>query len=832
MESFLSGYSKGYTGSVGAGYTGSAAVSGASAPGSASSNGQSADLTQLKPGDTFQGEIISVNGEDVQIQLANGQYMAAKLERDVQVALGQVLNLQVQSNKDNKIVLKPVADGNSQMLRVGEAALRAANMSVNEKNLQLVAKLIENGMPISKNTLMTYNRLAIQNPKVQLSNIIELNKLKLPITEDNARQLENYRNMEHKILEGVKDAANELVKAYESIAGGKPQGSFQNLPALASGAKFMENVLSLIAGESAEDGEAAVQALRSPQGQNAPADIAENGGNIQNTGQTGNTGTIQDNLNVQNKAAAENTGNTGNNGGVENNGIIGNRAAGENNINIINNIKSENNGNIANNTDNINNRSGLDNIKGKNDVNIANNENNTDISNNENNENNENNASISNNGKTENNPASVNNINNINNKNNNINNINIDNSSNVKAGVNARSISHSENMVKTENADRLLTVSDNNTEIKTAQETAQKDRTSADNGNILTGKAETGTNKSTAPDTVTNTVNIPDAAPEDMNTVGVNTSGVNTLKQASQQALKQPQTEAAAAAPETSAVTAGREELKEIINQLKNGNPKNVPERIINYISSGKLDIKGIKQLLSDLDAEKSLTPEQKGKIFDSEPFKRLLKTGLVKRWSLTPEDISREGKVEEFYSRLLKESNRLSRLMNEALHSAANAHAASGTNAKAMGNIAENVEFINQMNQMFNYVQLPLKLGDAQAHGDLYVYTNKKNIAHKDGMLTAFLHLDMDNLGPLDVSIALQAERKQITTKFYLCEDSIKLVGGHIGELIARLEKKGYKCKSMVLEKDEDKTVLEHIEEQVAAGSAVIGYRTFDTRA
>lgn len=81
-------------------------------------------MTQLQPGDTFQGEIVSVNGEDVQIQLANGQYMAAKLERDVQLALGQVMNLQVQSNKDNRVVLKPVYDGKMQMLRVGEAAAR------------------------------------------------------------------------------------------------------------------------------------------------------------------------------------------------------------------------------------------------------------------------------------------------------------------------------------------------------------------------------------------------------------------------------------------------------------------------------------------------------------------------------------------------------------------------------------------------------------------------------------------------------------------------------------------------------------------------------------
>ena len=62
--------------------------------------------------------------------------------------------------------------------------------------------------------------------------------------------------------------------------------------------------------------------------------------------------------------------------------------------------------------------------------------------------------------------------------------------------------------------------------------------------------------------------------------------------------------------------------------------------------------------------------------------------------------------------------------------------------------------------------------------------------------------------------------------------EDSIALVEEHIGDLSARLEKKGYRCKNMLLEKDEDKTVLQHMEEQVAAGSAVLSYQTFDTRA
>ncbi len=611
MDSYLSGFSRGYTGNIGTGHAGS--MSGAGSVSAA--GGQNVDVTQLKTGDTFQGEITSVNGEDVQIQLANGQYLAAKLARDVQVALGQVMNLQVQSNKDNRVVLKPVYDGNSQMLRVGEAALRAANMAVNEKNLQLVAKLIENGMSIDKNTLMTYNRLALQNSNIDLSNIIKLNKLQLPVTQENARQLENYQNLEHKILDGVKSAADELVKTFESLLGeGTP---LSNVPAgaLQNGAKFMEQALTLLGGEN--DPESA--AVKTQPGEAGTTAGAVNGEASEQAG----------------TASAEKTAD------------MGNVAMQQEGVKIIR-------GDLPKDAQGI--------------------------------------------------PS-----------------------------------------------DKIQ---------EQLQQEGQTQTTSADSAQK-------------------------------------NAEG---------------------------------ESFKELLNLIKGEKSENVPDKIIQYMSSGKAQFKDIRQFLLDTEFGKSLTPEQKAKIFHSDPFKSLLKDGLQKQWTLTPEELFKDGKVEEFYQKLLRESSQLTKLMNEAMKSGA--QSANAPQAKAMGNIAENVEFINQMNQMLNYVQLPLKLGNSQAHGDLYVYTNKKHMARGDGMLTAFLHLDMDYLGSLDVSIALQTQKGQITTKFYLDEDSIALVEEHIGELSARLEKKGYRCKNMILEKDEDKTVLEHVEEQVAAGSAVIGYQTFDTRA
>lgn len=253
MDSFMSGFSHYTAGNqqIGHAYTGGASTGGAGAVNN-NASAQNVDVSQLQTGDTFQGEIASVNGEDVQIQLANGQYMAAKLERDVQVALGQVLNLQVLSSKDNKLVLKPVYDSSLQMQRVGVSALKTANLAVTEKNLQLVAKLIENGMSINKNTLMTFNRLALQHPQADVADLIKLTKLQMPVTDKNLAQYENYRNLEHKLLDGVKDASNEVFELYESLLTTKtPAGGMAPQALLAQAGRYMEKVLQFLAEEGA-----------------------------------------------------------------------------------------------------------------------------------------------------------------------------------------------------------------------------------------------------------------------------------------------------------------------------------------------------------------------------------------------------------------------------------------------------------------------------------------------------------------------------------------------------------------------------------------------------
>ena len=200
-------------------------------------------LQKLRPGDTFQGEIMSVNGQDVQLQLVNGLYMAARLEGEVQLAIGQLLNFQVQSNQNSKIILKPVYMNFLQQ-RVGEAALKTANIAVNDKNLQMVAKLIENGMSIDKNSLTVFNRQVLQHPQVNIDSLIRLHQLGIEVNDGNLIQLEHYQNLEYKLSEGIREVVGDIGKLYAAIIE-DAEGTGQSTALIKAG-DFMERIISFL----------------------------------------------------------------------------------------------------------------------------------------------------------------------------------------------------------------------------------------------------------------------------------------------------------------------------------------------------------------------------------------------------------------------------------------------------------------------------------------------------------------------------------------------------------------------------------------------------------
>lgn len=172
-------------------------------------------------------------------------------------------------------------------------------------------------------------------------------------------------------------------------------------------------------------------------------------------------------------------------------------------------------------------------------------------------------------------------------------------------------------------------------------------------------------------------------------------------------------------------------------------------------------------------------------KLFSSDEYGKLLKENISNQWLLKPLDVEKKENIENLYQRLGIQAKALAESVTNALGSEAKL-------AQSVNNLSNNLDFMNQLNQMFQYVQLPLQMAGQNANGDLYVYRNKNKKMSEDGSVSAILHLDMESLGPVDVYVKLKDTR--VTTNFYVADDSvIELLNDNIHILSERLEKRGY---------------------------------------
>lgn len=254
-------------------------------------------------------------------------------------------------------------------------------------------------------------------------------------------------------------------------------------------------------------------------------------------------------------------------------------------------------------------------------------------------------------------------------------------------------------------------------------------------------------------------------------------------------------------------------------------------EETVNACLKGELPAKELLTELSRLVKAGRMSTEQKNGILEllkDNGFLENLKNGLTEKFLLTPDEVGEDGQVEKFYERL---DSQLSR-MNQALQGMAKENPAL---SQSLQNLSSNVEFMNQLNQMFTYVQLPLKLSGQEAAGELYVYTNKKNLAKKDGQVSALLHLDLKHLGEIDIHVSLRDSH--VSTKFCLSDEkALDLVAANIETLNQRLMKRGYSMDASFEQKDKAQHPIDEMldrDKKVSSKEKVlISSSSFDARA
>lgn len=258
-------------------------------------------------------------------------------------------------------------------------------------------------------------------------------------------------------------------------------------------------------------------------------------------------------------------------------------------------------------------------------------------------------------------------------------------------------------------------------------------------------------------------------------------------------------------------------EREQILELLKN---YPLTKELSDKISSGDITTKELLSFTKFHLANASDDDIQK--LLNSREYQTLLKDELLSKWSLTPNTLAKEGNVEQLYDTLYKDLNEMQKLINL---SSSNEDKVSNT----MTSLKENIDFMKTLNELFTYVQLPIRLTNQTLHSDLYVYTNKKNLKERKDHISILLHLDMDHLGPTDIHLSLTGNT--VTSKFYLSDEwSKELTLNNIERLEEALQKKGYLFQSEVLTREKNIEMVKDFLEQDSTSVSMNRY-SFDIR-
>lgn len=265
---------------------------------------------------------------------------------------------------------------------------------------------------------------------------------------------------------------------------------------------------------------------------------------------------------------------------------------------------------------------------------------------------------------------------------------------------------------------------------------------------------------------------------------------------------------------------------KELAQNIIETFGENSAESIIQELKSGTVSAKAILENINQLVKDNpDLSKEGLNKLFASKEFSEIIRMIVRDKLRITPEDVKNPDGIKDYYKRVREDISHLSDIASQVDKES--------SFSKNLEGIKNNIDFMNNLNKDMTYFQMPIKFSSSDADSELYVFTNKKKLANKTDNLSALLHLDMENLGQLDVFINLTG--KNVSTNFCLeSEAMLDFVYAHIDQLNSRLESLGYNTNFEMKVRDEKEDGIDFVEDFLDQNKSipVTNQLIFDTKA
>lgn len=171
------------------------------------------NIRDFKKGETLKGEILDIKQKNILIKLANGAELTAKLTDQMEFNIGQKVLFQVKESNLEQVLLKPIIDeGHNPKSNKLFQILEEAGVTINEKNTEIVDKLLNNNMQVDKEFINKILTLSRQFKGTSVDELILLVKNNIPVTKENINQLANYANNNQSIKQEIISLANQIIE--------------------------------------------------------------------------------------------------------------------------------------------------------------------------------------------------------------------------------------------------------------------------------------------------------------------------------------------------------------------------------------------------------------------------------------------------------------------------------------------------------------------------------------------------------------------------------------------------------------------------------------------
>lgn len=238
-----------------------------------------------------------------------------------------------------------------------------------------------------------------------------------------------------------------------------------------------------------------------------------------------------------------------------------------------------------------------------------------------------------------------------------------------------------------------------------------------------------------------------------------------------------------------------REDINNIFDKLnKMGFDKEALSKVAKESDSPVKLLNNLDTIISN-NAEK-IPDEALKDFFASKEYNALLNEGTKRKFSLNPEEMKNPKEIDDLYNKIYDRTNKL---MDTLSHSGAGD--SSNLNQSAKG-VQERIDFMQNLNNMYVYAQIPVKTQNSEMNSDLFVYMNKKAMKDAKEDVSALLHLDMEHLGATDVHVSLHGST--VHTRFYVDDEiSARIIDEHMTMLEKAINENGLSLTNEVITRE-----------------------------